>query len=289
MHTMKQALRDLLAAGKTAKVIDQLRKLVANDTDLSNEVTMLSARFKNNEREKHLNTGDPDLLGIEHNRINSALLDVIERWDGTSRSQLRSIALYGGVLAGLLIVVFLVLRMGGLADNKPFSVVVYTHGEGGRQNIVQLKETKLVVDFGGDRKVATVGENGQNTFNEVASKFRNTNIGIGLQGTEGYALRFPDSTYLLNGQPIYLEVKSVCQTCVIEGFVQNQTQFLPNYVVSTGIFSDTTDAKGYFKIMVSPEKAMKADYPVTVLFKGKIIKQLLITPDPKKPAEILID
>jgi hypothetical protein len=177
---------------------------------------------------------------------------------------------------------------GGDSDGKPFSVVVYTHGVNGRQDVVQLKETKLITDFGGRRDVARIADNGQNTFNEVAPQYRNTRIGIGLQGTEGYVLRFPDSTYLLDGSPIYLAVQPSCRFCKLAGVVRNQNAFIPNAVVSTGAFVDTTDANGYFEINLPPDKE-QTEYPVTVRIKDKIVWDKFITPNPKQAAEILVE
>jgi hypothetical protein len=173
-------------------------------------------------------------------------------------------------------------------NGQSFSVVVYTHGINGRQNVVALKETKLIADFGGRRDVAKIAENGQNTFNEVDAQYRDTRIGIGLQGTEGYVLRFPDSTYLLDGSPIYLAVQTSCRFCKLAGVVRSQNAFIPNAVVSTGAFVDTTDANGYFEINLPPEKE-QTEYPVTVRLKDKIVWDKFITPNPKQAAEILVE
>jgi Effector-associated domain 11 len=76
---MKQSLQNLLAEGKTAQVIAQLRQSTSHDTDLHKEVLQISARFARNERERHAGTADNSELGIEQNKINAALLAAIDK------------------------------------------------------------------------------------------------------------------------------------------------------------------------------------------------------------------
>ena len=310
---MKQTLQNLLAEGKTKQVIAQLMQLSTHDTDLKAEVVQLSARYAEYERQKRMGLEDPSVLGIELNKINNALLSIIGQLKvdspssvGVIRNQpdthlpkqvfswtkwtgLNDVKSWIAVLAGLAgIMTFYFKYCKNVPDNdgKPFSVVVYTHGQGGRQDIINLKDTKLVADFGGRREVATVGENGQNTFNEVPAEFRNTRMGIGLKGNEGYILQH-DSNYVLNGEPIYLAIQSSCRFCTIAGTVRNQTQFIKSAIVSTANFSDTTDVNGYFEIHV-PRQMEKSEYGVTVRLNNKIVWDKFITPNPKQPTEILI-
>ncbi len=76
---MKQALQNLLAEGKTAELIAQLKPLTASDKDLHAQVLHTSARFAEYERQKHANTEGYDPLSIEHNKINAAVLHLIEQ------------------------------------------------------------------------------------------------------------------------------------------------------------------------------------------------------------------
>ncbi len=302
---MKQILRNLIAESKTKEVIAELRRLTTSDRDLNNEINIMAARFTKYKTQYHLGLEDTTPLNIELNKINNALLDIIDRLDteggasttsesrtseGVTRSHLLTVLMAIGASIIILLVVYFKFcgnsSEGG--DGKSFSLVVYTHGNGGRQDMLQLKETKLVADFGGRRDVATVGEHGQNTFNEVPATFRNKRIGIGLEGTEGYVLTHKDSTYLLNGEPIYLAVQSSCRFCKVAGIVRQQNAFVPDAIVRTGAFVDTTDANGYFEINIPPDKE-QSEYPVTVIVKGRIVWDKFMTPNPKQPAEIIID
>ncbi len=76
---MQQTLRNLIADGKTAKVIAELRRLTASDADLHSEVNLLAARFSKYEKQHLGNLEAANVLDIELNRINNALLAVIDK------------------------------------------------------------------------------------------------------------------------------------------------------------------------------------------------------------------
>ena len=79
---MKQALRNLIAQGSTNRAIAQLLLLTASDSDLSTEINLLSARFSTLEKQQRLGVGDDKESGKELNRINVALLDIVNRLAG---------------------------------------------------------------------------------------------------------------------------------------------------------------------------------------------------------------
>lgn len=76
---MEQTLRNLIADGKTAKVIAELRRLTPSDEDLKNEIDILSSRFSRHQTQYHLGLEDSTLLNNELNKINNALLAVIDK------------------------------------------------------------------------------------------------------------------------------------------------------------------------------------------------------------------
>ncbi len=89
-YTMKQTLQTLLAEGKTAQVLAELRKLSLSDSELTNAILQTSARFAEMERQQHAGTLAQTELGIERNKINAALLAMIDRLDdgvGVTSSQ----------------------------------------------------------------------------------------------------------------------------------------------------------------------------------------------------------
>ncbi len=292
---MKQALQNLLAEGKTKQVIAQLMQLTIHDTDLKAEVVQLSARYAEYERQKCMGLEDPSVLSIELNKINSALLSLIgqlkednmpsvgvmanhpdahppkQGFSWTKWTGLNDVKSWIAVLAGLAgIMTFYFKYCKNVPDNdgKPFSVAVYTHGSGGRQEILQLKDTKIVADFGGRREVAKVGDNGQNIFAEIPPSFYGKKVGVGLSGTEGYVLTFPDSIYLLNSEPIYVAVALGDNTRMIKGVVKTTSgNFLEGVEVTTVGESVLTNAKGYFELKIPTEK-QQPTYPLTLTKKG---------------------
>lgn len=82
---MKQTLQNLLAEGKTKQVIDQLRQVTRPDADLHDEVLQLSARFEEMEKQNRLNLSENADIGLERNRINNALLSVVNRLEFSER------------------------------------------------------------------------------------------------------------------------------------------------------------------------------------------------------------
>lgn len=104
MSDQLQVLRKLLADGKTRQAIEHLLPLTAADRDLHNEVVQLSAQFEELERQTRLNVGDPKLLGTERNRINAALLGVMDKIFGNGGPlkrtwNIRKFIVWIGVLA----------------------------------------------------------------------------------------------------------------------------------------------------------------------------------------------
>jgi hypothetical protein len=80
MPDTRQPLRQLFTDGKTGQVIERLLLMTFGDRDQHNEVLQLSAQFAELERQTRLNITDPKLLSVERNRINGALLAIMDRF-----------------------------------------------------------------------------------------------------------------------------------------------------------------------------------------------------------------
>ena len=301
----KNNLESLLARNQWETLFSELNTLTPDDENWRTQLLMLEGRYNTLKQQKILGTLSYDDAGIETNKIRNGVLSLINGID--TQTDVRTpnkptnnskkffafdninavVGLFAG-LAGILTFYFSYCRKETGTD-KPFTVVVYTHPKGNKQNILQLKETQLVMDIGGRREVSKVGDNGQNIFTEIASQFLGKKSGIGITSNEGYVLSFPDSMYVLNNEPIYLAVQSNCRFCKLTGFVRNASDIVKNAIVSTGNYSDTTKANGYFEINIPPAMEKEdGNYPVTVRLNNKIVWDKFITPNPKQPAEILI-
>lgn len=76
---MNNSLRAALAQGKTEAVIAELLQRSTHDADLHNQVVALSARYALYERQYLGNLEDPSELNIELNKINAAVLDILDQ------------------------------------------------------------------------------------------------------------------------------------------------------------------------------------------------------------------
>ncbi|MDX1909824.1 MAG: hypothetical protein SF053_22495 [Bacteroidia bacterium] len=74
---MKNTLRDLVAAGKTAQALESLRGLKLADQDLTNEIVQLSARYAALTQGERLGTLHRADAQVERNQITAALLALI--------------------------------------------------------------------------------------------------------------------------------------------------------------------------------------------------------------------
>jgi Effector-associated domain 11 len=98
---MQQTLRNLIAEGKTAKVLAELRRLTASDTDLNNEVNLMASRFSEYDRQKRLGLEDPSVLNIELNKINNTLLSIVDRLPQAIPTKKRMTLIAMGILLTL--------------------------------------------------------------------------------------------------------------------------------------------------------------------------------------------
>ena len=216
-----QDLRNLISAAKTGKAIEALQQWNITDSDIQNDIAMLSSRFSKCEREKNLGIVAPNEASIELNKINMALLSLIDGLDNEPKTIVQqsqtedmkkniftfdnfksTIAILAGI-AGILTFYFkFCSKTPENTTNKPKAIVVYTHGEKGKQDIIQFKTTHLIADINGRRDIAQIRENGQNVFTEVSSD----SISIGIDDKEGYVLKNAKNTYLVTDKPIYVEI-----------------------------------------------------------------------------------
>lgn len=294
--------RDLISRNQWDTLFFELKKTTPNDENWQTQVVMLESRYRQLKQNSIIGVSTSKEEDIENTQLRKNLLFLINTLPNSSKTSVslfssktitKIVVLLIGAIAILANLTTILDWLGikpksGYGSEKPFTVVFYTHGKNGRQDILQLRDTKIIADFGGRREIAKVGDNGQNIFAEIPPSFYGKKIGIGLSGSEGYILTFPDSIYLLNGEPIYIGVQSSCRFCTITGNVRNQTQFIRNAIVSTGNYSDTTKVNGYFEIHVPPQME-KSEYGVTVRINNKIVWDKFITPNLKQPAEILIN
>lgn len=74
----KNKIKTFVASGRAGRAIDLLLQYRSSDSDISNEIISLSARYKNYLRAKHGNLQYNQTLDIELNKINNSILHIIE-------------------------------------------------------------------------------------------------------------------------------------------------------------------------------------------------------------------
>ncbi len=80
-----ESMQKLIADGKTRQAIQALRSVSSQDEDWVNKVRMQSSRFETLENQKHEGTLTPAEYTLEKNKIDRALLHLIEQMPADAR------------------------------------------------------------------------------------------------------------------------------------------------------------------------------------------------------------
>lgn len=305
---MKQALQQLIAQGKTEQVIDQLLQLTerSGDTALREEVLLQASRYRDYAKAKRMGTSSTEDQQITLARINQALIQIIQQLSEEEKKSsitpaprpktktwqyVVGVGVVIGILSGIAGITGFNLKslLGMGATNSPLQLTVYVHGPDGRQDIVLENEGQLLLDLRNDRRVAQIGEHGRTNFGEISRDFVGKEIPLSVQA-EDYEMAYPDSGYVYDGEPVYLEVRSSCRFCKLTGTVQNsEGRLVPELVVMVKgtELADTTDQNGRFHIQVPAEKEQE-EYILSVIEDGRIRWENYVTPSPESLIEILL-
>ena len=136
---------DLLANGETSKVINHLRNEISPEIEEYKEIIQLSSRFAEVEREKRLGIADKESISIEINKINNALMSIIDRLDRIENNQINLESLtklnnkkwffviFGVAMSGILF--FLVMNS---------SIITFNQSDIGKTKEAKLNFQKLI-------------------------------------------------------------------------------------------------------------------------------------------------
>lgn len=145
------------------------------------------------------------------------------------------------------------------------AVTVFVHGKQGRQDMILRQQGYVVMDVrGGERKRASINENGQ-------AFFQNLEIGdsveLNVDFSEPYKATKPNKKYVIEDEgSIYLE--TVLQGLdKIFGTVLDGDAPLPGVLVSIGALRDTTNDLGYYEILI-PENLQQKQQEVKFIKRG---------------------
>lgn len=312
---LKQQLKTTLSNGRLDQVFGQLSDHIRSSADphYGNELAQLSARWKANERAHNLGTLSGAEYNLEFNKINRALLALIDELPEDSRSQPAGIVPpqpvtqsatldgtgsfwkkmgYVGIVAGILgggaeFAGFINLFPSG--NDEPLQLTVFVQGIDGKTIDELQNNGKIIVDFGNDRRDPVIGENGRTNLGEIPTRFLGKKIPIVLQA-EGYEKANSAEQYTLTGEPIYITVRRDNSLGLIRGIVKNRAgdQFIGGALVMIDQdTTTTTDSLGRFRLMMPADKH-KDIYLLTVTKAGYQLGEEYYKPK-STPAEIRLD
>lgn len=157
----------------------------------------------------------------------------------------------GGPIVGCALVVLVGLYFTQAASNFPLTVYVY--GPAGQQDLPLRNQGEVLLDLGGDRRSAPIGEKGQAFFPEIPANFRGQKVNIALDAT-GYER--PDNSRLeLDGTSLYLEVRR--KSSHISGNVLNETgKPVVGATVSVAGISTTSVEQGRFDLVLPSDRVV---------------------------------
>jgi hypothetical protein len=166
------------------------------------------------------------------------------------------------------------------------SVTVFVHGKTGRQEMILRQQGSVIMDVsGGERKRASINENGQ-------AFFQNLRVGdtvqLNVDFSEPYKATQPDAEYVIENQgSIYLET-ALQGLDKVFGTVIWRDQPLSGVLVTIGDLRDTTDATGRYSIDI-PESAQKKEQEVQFLKKAFKMLMKKAYPQTNEPLNIIME
>lgn len=267
---MKHTLRDLVANGKTKQAITELLSATKHDSDLHNRVIQLSARFAQYEKQQLGNLESPSGLSTELNKINLAILAIIEELGNGNTppvnapivSKRRLMWLGAGMVALIAILANLATIMDFLgikpkSDGKITNVTIMVEDKSGEFVMRQQGKIVMMVE-GGDVKQEDIDSKG-------AASFKNVKVGdkvrLKVDFSEPYRPLNPDSLYTIPADGrIGLRV-GLQNLGKVFGRVIYGNDALTGVIVAVGNQRDTTDDLGRYEILI-PENYQRQEQEV---------------------------
>ncbi|HEY2294403.1 MAG TPA: carboxypeptidase-like regulatory domain-containing protein [Thermoanaerobaculia bacterium] len=173
---------------------------------------------------------------------------------------LRSIGIYRGKLFGGVlelggpVVIFALVIIGGFYFPPPgsnFPLTVYVHGPAGPQDLLLRNQGAVLLDLGGDRRSAPIGDKGQAFFPEIPANFRGQEVNIALDAS-GYE-RSDNNRLDLAGTSLYLGARR--KSFHITGNVRDKMDKpVIGATVSMADISTTSIKQGYFDLAVPSDR-----------------------------------
>lgn len=173
--------------------------------------------------------------------------------------------------------------------NEPFSVTVFVHGKGGRQDMILRQQGEVLMDLAGERRSELIRENGQAFFQNLPPSYQGKQVSLNVDFSEPYKSIYPDSLFPLKpGEQIYLPV-ALQGLDRIFGTVIWKEKPLPGVVVSIGnALSDTTDANGAYELRI-PEAQQHKEQEVKFVKTGYKLLMKKALPQVQEPLNVVME
>lgn len=306
---MIQTLQNLLAEGKTKQVIAELMQVSTDDTDLKAEIVQLSARYSEYERQKRMDVEAPSVLGIELNKINSALLSVIGQLKEQSTPNTKVVAIHPGVhvprqgfswtkWTGLNDLKSWIAIFAGLAGILTFYFKIVKGDEKGKLiNVTVQVEDKMKATTLRKQGYVTMLVKGGEPKKELiddkdAASFKNVEVGdkvkLKVDFSEPYLPLKPDSLYTIPADGRITLTVGLQNLGQVFGRVLWRDQPLEGVLVAIGDLRDTTNDLGRYSIQI-PETEQRQEQEV--IFKKVGYKPLIkkALPQTNEPLNIVME
>ena len=150
------------------------------------------------------------------------------------------------------------------ATEKTLSLTVFIHGPLGPQHIIVENQGKVILDLSNNRRHGDIGKKGETYFNEIPQKFHKQRVPLFVD-VPGFNMKNSDSTYQINGEPIYLEIQPDDQDRVIQGKVLSRTtlEFIQGATVEINGHYGKSDSLGNFYFLI-PESLRSNKYDIYI-------------------------
>jgi hypothetical protein len=132
------------------------------------------------------------------------LFGVVQSYATFKGNQLDGNLVLGGPIVGFLLVVILGFYL--VPDLSTFPVTVFVHGPVGPQDTVLQNSGEVLMDLGGDRQKAAIGEQGRAYFPAIPANFRGQEVFAWVSSGK-FESAEANKKYKLDRQGIYLAVR----------------------------------------------------------------------------------
>jgi hypothetical protein len=135
----------------------------------------------------------------------------------------------------------------------------------------------VILVLGQEPREVGLGANNDALFENIPIKYLNTNAKINIKNMEGFIQTNPDSLYKLTNSNILYVMTQMKLNNVVSGYVTYKKKPMMDVEVSIEEFKDTSDANGYYKIIL-PKSGLKNEQTVTFFKKpfSVIRKKILL-------------